>query len=160
MTIPHDDQIGLPGMDRDELRRRTKALRAQVGQMMDDLEVGTQRLQEQLETAAAIVGTGEAAGGEVQADVDVQGNVLDLRLGDRAVRALGAERLREALLEALRAARADAARQAGATVTAEQLATARDPIGSMLDSMPGIVETLPPDLVARLRAARPQTGGR
>ncbi len=109
---PSDEMISLPTMSPDELRRRTEDLREQVDDLMRGLESSTAQLQDQLERSAAIVGTGEAADGAVQADVDVQGNVLDLRIGDRAVRNLGAEQLRLALMEALKEARADATQQA------------------------------------------------
>ncbi|WP_449063525.1 YbaB/EbfC family nucleoid-associated protein [Planomonospora algeriensis] len=67
-----------------------------------------------LETAQeeldGLTGTGETASGQVKATVDVNGRVLEVAYGPRALR-LGSEELAEATLAAVREACADAERR-------------------------------------------------
>ncbi|MFI7129040.1 YbaB/EbfC family nucleoid-associated protein [Nonomuraea sp. NPDC050153] len=83
-------------------------------QDLDEVTRQGERMLAWLETAQEeldkIVGTGEAASGQVKAKVDVNGRVLNVRYGPRATR-LGSQELAEQTLAAVGEACADAQRQ-------------------------------------------------
>ncbi|MFC4118725.1 YbaB/EbfC family nucleoid-associated protein [Nonomuraea zeae] len=83
-------------------------------QDLDEAAYQGERMLAWLDTAQEeldkIVGTGEAADGQVRATVDPNGRVLDVAYGPRALR-LGSHKLAEETLAAVGAACADAERQ-------------------------------------------------
>ncbi|GAA2206675.1 hypothetical protein GCM10009850_021330 [Nonomuraea monospora] len=83
-------------------------------QRIDELTRQGERLLAWLETAQPdldqIVGSGEAAQGQVKATADVNGRVLGVSYGPRVTR-MGSRELSEETLSAVRAACADAQRQ-------------------------------------------------
>ncbi|MEV4891572.1 YbaB/EbfC family nucleoid-associated protein [Nonomuraea sp. NPDC055795] len=83
-------------------------------QDIDEVARQGERVLAWLEAAQAdldeIVGAGETASGQVKATVDVNGRVLDVTYGSRAMR-LSSQELSEETLAAVRSACADAQRQ-------------------------------------------------
>jgi DNA-binding protein YbaB len=90
------DPANIREQDLDEAGRQSEQMLAWLETAQEDLE--------------KIVGTGEAASGQVKATVDVNGRVLDVRYGPRATR-LSSHELAEQTLAAVGEACADAQRQ-------------------------------------------------
>lgn len=153
-------RYGVNAIPQDQLRDRIGELQHRIDQMMGDLDRDKERLAEQLDQAQQANGTASAAEDQVSATVSAYGEVLSLKVTDRAIRTLGAERLTETLLSVLREAREAAMAQASGAVDPKDLEVARDPVGHMLDAIPEVTSTLPPEMVARLRAPATQSRGR
>ncbi|MBE1588536.1 YbaB/EbfC family nucleoid-associated protein [Nonomuraea angiospora] len=90
------DPANIREQDVDEVARQGERMLAWLEAAQEDLE--------------KIVGAGEAAAGQVKATVDVNGRVLDVRYGPRAIR-LNSHELAEQTLAAVGEACADAQRQ-------------------------------------------------
>ncbi|MET7327277.1 YbaB/EbfC family nucleoid-associated protein [Nonomuraea sp. NPDC005650] len=90
------DPADIREQDLDEVARQGEQLLGWLEAAQEDLD--------------KIVGTGEAASGQVKAMVDVNGRVLNVRYGPRATR-LGSQELAEQTLAAVGEACADAQRQ-------------------------------------------------
>ncbi|MGW0802295.1 YbaB/EbfC family nucleoid-associated protein [Nonomuraea sp. NPDC002799] len=96
MYGPPIDPANIRDQDLDDAARQGE-------RMLAWLETGQEELDK-------IVGMGEAASGQIRATVNVDGLVLDIAYGPRALR-LSSHELAEETLAAVRAASADAARR-------------------------------------------------
>lgn len=160
---PHNDQAadgegryGVNAIPQDQLKDRIGALQGRIDDLMSNLQQDQAKLGEQLQRAQQVVGTATRADGEITASVTAYGEVTELTVTDKALRTLGADRLSAAVKEALNEARTDAVGQSNQVAGEEALQVAADPVGSMLDRLPEVTETLPPEMVAKLRAGGAQ----
>lgn len=105
----------------------------EFGRLLDEFLEETRPLDELQEEIAAMRGHGEAAGGQVRAEVLPSGALAGLRLDPRAMR-LGADALTEAILEAATLAATDVTARVTERMS-EAMAPYVDKSGRFLDGL-------------------------